>query len=81
MQCKDGRYKLSLTDFTHYPGQSSFGTGGNLNNLKPKCGYFVMAKGVWFNIKEKALDYAKHIQQSVMANMDTKPKALQKEDW
>lgn len=83
LQCKDGRYKLSLTDFTHHPGESSFGTGGNLNNAKPKCGYFVMAKGVWFNIREKALGYANHIRQLVQAAMDTTPKTNtnKTDDW
>lgn len=46
VQVKDGRYKYWFSNFKHEEVQKGW-SGGLLENEKPDCGYFFMAKRVW----------------------------------
>lgn len=53
IQCKDGRYKYSLTDFLHEGAQYS---GGALENEKPDCGTFFLPKSSWNKLKKQVAE-------------------------
>lgn len=53
IQCKDGRYKYSITDLVHeHRTVKNDVSGGNLENEKPICGTLFMPKKQWEAVKE-----------------------------
>jgi len=49
---KDGRYKYIVSDFNHVSFKDGY-SGGSLDNEKPDCGNFNMAKKGWKQVKEQ----------------------------
>lgn len=47
IQVKNGRFKYWFSDFSHDCNPLSQYNGGRLENDKPDCGYFMMAKREW----------------------------------
>lgn len=55
IQCKDGRYKYSITDFVHEDKPGPRGAnGGSLESEKPECGTLKLPKKYWEYIKTDA---------------------------
>lgn len=56
VQCKDGRYRLHVTDIRHsFKTQYGDISGGKISNEKPDCGGFKMTKKQWAVVKESAM--------------------------
>lgn len=53
IQCKEGRYKYSFTDFYHeYITPKVNQSGGSIENEKPACGTFFLPKKAWTQLKQ-----------------------------
>jgi hypothetical protein len=70
IQCKDGRYKYSFTDFVHEdkPGQRH-ADGGPLENEKPGCGTMQLSKKYWENIKKETDETTKAMIEDLKKHM------------
>lgn len=68
-QFKDGRYKYTLSEFTHEAHEPNMGSGGALTNKRPACGTFIMTEGQWRQIKtytnERVLAFIGQMEQAV----------------
>jgi len=80
IQCKDGRYKYTLTDFIH-ECHTGYGSGGNLSNEIPDCGYGRCPKGGWMDIKGQGETYIKNLEISIVEGMSNKSKSSKNDDW
>jgi hypothetical protein len=61
--CKDGKYRMTITDFTH---TAKNGNGGELENKEPKCTKAALLLSSWGTVKvqtnEKILTMIKNIK-------------------
>jgi hypothetical protein len=76
IQCKDGRYRFSLTDFYH-SFESKNMSGGNLENEKPACGGFNMIRSQWAKIKNRFHDDA----STLITAMKTSLQSTKTSEW
>lgn len=81
LQCKDGKYRYSITGFDHeliMPKQNC--SGGKLENIKPACGTFYMTKAYWARVKESTDKNMKTLIAE-MKNYMTANKTLTSDNW
>lgn len=69
IQCKDGRYRYSVTDFVHEDRINSSFTGGALENDKPACGGLYMPRKSWEKIKTETAAHAERFIAEMKATM------------
>ncbi|MCS6824090.1 MAG: DUF4468 domain-containing protein [Cytophagaceae bacterium] len=77
--CKDGRYKYTITDFTHYSDKAS---GGKLEGALPECGKYTLKPEGWSSIKKQTMEYMDKFIVALKEKMN-KPavKTGSKDDW
>ena len=81
IQCKDGRYKITLADFIHHHGSSDLGDGGDLNKTKPSCSPLDLPKYYWHQIKEQATEHRDHLISSIKSALGFNRMLIQNNDW
>lgn len=64
---KDGKYKYTISDFTH---ESDKGNGGKLEGKLPECNKFVLTANGWAAIKTQTDDAMKRLITSIKTNMN-----------
>jgi hypothetical protein len=64
---KDGKYKYTITDFTH---ESDKGNGGKLEGKLPECNKYVLTAAGWATIKKQTKENSERLIKSIKANMD-----------
>ncbi len=78
---KDNRFKYEISNFIHdtYGTLQGIGSGGDLLNEKPVCGYFFLTKRYWAGIKEETYINTNSLiidlQTFVMSSLN------KKDDW
>lgn len=77
IQCKDGRYKYSISNLVHRTIYRNQYAGGNLANEKPDCGTFYMPKKYWNNLKS----YADATVQALIFDLKKKMSDKISSDW
>jgi len=80
IECKDGRYKYTLSDFHHVIDIGQCGAGGDLTSEKPACGYFLLFKKTWAKIKASADAEAKALIEALNKAMNSSSTGA-KSDW
>jgi hypothetical protein len=80
IQCKDGRYKYTISDCIHEKSGSYQYSGGNLCQEKPVCGTFLMPKATWTNIKKDFVFQMLLVINELKTEMSS-AKANNKENW
>ena len=53
-RAKEGRFQYSITDIYHDKGLAVSGSGGNIKNVKPECGKWLLTNKQWNKIKARA---------------------------
>jgi len=81
IQCKDGRYKLSLSDFIHHHGTSDLGDGGDLNRPKANCSPLNLPKYYWHQIKDQAAERRNKLIASVKSMLGSTPQTVKPDNW
>ena len=67
---KDGRYKYIVSDFNHVSFKAGY-SGGSLDNEKPDCGNFNMAKKGWNQVKEQTKSTVDNLIADLKTFMET----------
>jgi hypothetical protein len=79
VQVKDGRYKYWVSNFKHEEHTRGW-SGGNLENEKPDCGYYFMAKKVWLKFIPFAVDqHVNYMIQSLKVALSKG--SIEKDKW
>lgn len=76
VQVKDGRYKYWISNFRHEELTHNW-SGGFLENEKPDCGYFLIAKKAWVEyipnaVVEKTILMIQGLKTSLSLDVDKK---------
>jgi len=66
---KEGRYKYSIANLKHKDHTDKVGTGGDLENNDPFCGYDKLNAETWKFIKEQAYDNVGVIVENLKKGM------------
>jgi hypothetical protein len=69
MFLKDGKYKYTISDFTH---SSDKGNGGKLEGKLPECNKYVLTTAGWAEIKRQTDTHMKTLINNIKLNMDPK---------
>lgn len=77
LQCKDNKYRYSITDFYHDNPSDTKSIGGHLENEKPAAGTFFVSKKYWAEIKEQTDKSVKELIKNLSAIMSSSLKS----DW
>jgi hypothetical protein len=79
VQVKDGRYKYWISNFIHEELTHNW-SGGLIENEKPDCGYYFMAKKVWLQYIPEAIiekvNFMKKSLKTAFSNVQNK-----KDEW
>lgn len=81
IQCKDGRYRYSVTDFVHQDRLHSSFTGGPLENERPQCGTFNMPRKSWEKIKSETAARVERFVAEMKATMNGSTVFSANDDW
>jgi hypothetical protein len=64
--CKDGKYKMTITDFTH---SAKNGNGGELENKDPKCTKAALLLSSWGTIRTQTNDKIVPLMKNIKTYM------------
>lgn len=77
---KDGQYKYEITGFNHISYKSGF-SGGALEDDKPDCGSFSMAKKGWKQVKQQTKEVTVVLIANLKVAMNKNISNIDSEDW
>lgn len=72
IECKDGKYRYTLTGFEHFDPLGKF-SGGPLELEKPVCGTFYFPKKKWREMKNDIYNDANELLSEIRKNMKKSP--------
>jgi hypothetical protein len=80
IECKDSRYRYSITDIRHI-SKNGRTSGGSIDNLVPECGSNAMNDMVWKKLKGEAMRGAGLVVQDLKEGMQKASTEAPSDEW
>jgi hypothetical protein len=80
VECKDNRYKYTITDIKHV-SKSGLTSAGSIDNIVPECGSVVIGENLWKKLRGEAIKNANMVVSDLKLGMNKPSTQVESEEW